>query len=234
MTAVNPRDFWDNKILRWEEGRYGESQDQRSVLERLAKRASSSVRNRQIVAARLIGECCRDRRVVEIGCGSGRLAAPLMAAGAASYTGYDVAPAAIAEAERRRQDDGLADTVTFVAADIQAMPALEADIVFSLGLFDWLTDAEIALLFEKCGDADFLHSFSEKRATASQWLHRFYVFLAYGWRTGAYVPRYQTAGELAALARVHGPRPINVYRDPALAFGAMLSTLPGIQGSPVR
>jgi len=234
MTAVNPREFWDNKILRWEEDRYGESQPQRSVLERLAKRASSSVRNRQTVAARLIGECCRDRRVVEIGCGSGRLATPVMAAGAASYTGYDVAPSAIAEAERRRQGEGLGNTIKFVVADIHAMPAPAADIVFSLRLFDWLTDAEIALLFEKCGDADFLHSFSEKRATASQWLHRFYVFLAYGWRTGAYVPRYQTAGELAALARGHCSRPVTVYRDPALAFGAMLSTLPGIEGSPVR
>ena len=188
---TNPRTFWNNKILNWEAGRYGEREGVRkSILERLADRSSSSLQRRQQLAVDLIARHVKGRCITEIGCGSGLLAERLISAGAESYVGVDISDVAIEAAHERISGSAMAGRITFAAAPVDAMPDLHPDaIVVSFGLLDWLNDGELASLFARQGGRDFLHSFSERRASPSQLLHRLYVYAAYGHRTGAYVPR---------------------------------------------
>lgn len=86
---------------------------------------------------------CRDRRVLDLGCGCGYGSAYLRASGAASVTGVDLDPRNIRYAQRRF------DGVTFRVADAQRLPADLGtfDIVVSSNLFEHLTNVTPALDF---------------------------------------------------------------------------------------
>ncbi len=223
--GVDARNFWEDKILVWERDRYGGTESTAPTLERVASRASDSLRFRIKKAGGIIGRHAAGKRIVELGCGSAMLAEGLIEAGAQSYRGYDIAANAVNQATRRIADAGLGEKISFIQSDIPALPALEADIVFSLGLFDWLSPAEIERIFELGDGAGFLHSISERRASPKQWLHKLYVHIAYGYRTGGYVPRYYAAEDIAAIAHRHGHAMTNIYRDRRLSFGILLSSL---------
>jgi SAM-dependent methyltransferase len=223
---VDPRGFWEDKILRWEADRYGQGAPGAGLLERLARRASRSLRARLSSAREILCRNVKGRRVVELGCGSGLLAEPLVEAGAESYLGLDIARNAIEGARERVRSSPSASRIRFDVADVGLLPPLAADVVFSLGLFDWLTLAQIESVFAAGGDSDYLHAIAEKRVSLSQYVHRAYVFVAYGHRTHGYVPKYYAAAEIAARAAPHNRRPVNVYRSPAISFGALVTTLP--------
>ena len=103
---------------------------------------------------------------------------------------------------------------------------LKTDINFSLGLLDWLNDEEIKILLKKTNRTDCLHSFSELRSDFSQILHRLYVQIAYGHRTGKYVPRYFNSEFLCTLVKSLTGKTPHVVRDKRLSFGVFISTLP--------
>ena len=224
--GIDARSFWEQKILVWERDRYGGGDRRAGVLERIASRSGGSLRFRLAYAGRFLSRHVAEKRVTELGCGSGLLAEDLIRAGAASYRGLDIAANALARAEERVRAAGLADRISFARADVAALPDLDTDFVFSLGLLDWLTPDEIDRLFAAGGKADFLHSIAERRRSLKQWLHRGYVHLAYGHRTGGYVPRYHSVEEIATVARRHGHDAIHVFRDRRLSFGALISSIP--------
>jgi SAM-dependent methyltransferase len=226
--VIDQKDFWNKKILGWEAGRYQASPKSRwSLIERIADQSSSSLRYRQEMAVSLIKDFVPGRAVVELGCGSGLLAERYIDAGAKSYLGIDIADRAIEEALQRKEKAGWGEIVTFSSSSIVDMPVIDDDaIVVSLGLLDWLTDQELEILIERQGQADFLHAISECRNTISQLLHRSYVHLAYGFRTGNYVPRYMVAKKIAADFMKHNDHSVRIYRHRKLSFGALLSSFP--------
>jgi hypothetical protein len=116
--------------------------------------------------------------------------------------------------------------IQFVVSDIGDLSQISADLVISLGLFDWLKDDEIASVFQKSGAAEFLHAIAERRPGFQQWLHRYYVQVAYGHRRDSYRPRYLTCEHVKSLATIAKPRPLFVYRNWRLSFGALISSLP--------
>lgn len=221
--TVDPKQFWEGKLLGWEQGRYGTPERRTGLLEWIADRSSMSLRFRIAITPELLKPFLAGRHVVELGCGSGLLAAKLVEHGAASYLGIDIADAAIM---RARECHGRDARIRFEVDSVAAMPRLAADLVISLGLFDWLNDEEISAVFVKSGSAHFLHAIAEKRPGVQQLLHRCYVQLAYGHRTSRYRPRYLTCAHVAKLACARADRPIYVHRDWRLSFGALLSSLP--------
>jgi SAM-dependent methyltransferase len=224
--TVDPKDFWEKKILTWEEGRYEPRKARGTLLERIADASSASLRYRIKVGVELLEPHVKGRSVLEVGCGSGLVAQRFIDLGATSYHGIDIAEAAIEIANQRKKEQGWSDRVTFAVDTVKDMAPVKHDIVFSLGVLDWLTDPELEALFAKQGKADFLHAIAEKRASISQYLHRAYVHMSYGHRTGAYRPRYFLAAEIARLAARHRPGPFYAFRNPKLSFGALISSLP--------
>ena len=140
-----------------------------------------------------------------------------------TYLGIDIAESAIETARSRHGNDA---RIRFQVGSVAQLPPLSADMVVSLGLFDWLTDEEIATSFRQSGKAEFLHAIAERRPGVQQWLHRSYVQLAYGYRTDQYRPRYLTCEHVRALWAASASRPLYVYRNWRLSFGALLSSLP--------
>jgi SAM-dependent methyltransferase len=219
--AVDPKQFWEAKLLAWEEGRYGRPDRPRGLLEWIANRSSMSLRFRVAIAPELLRPYLAGKRVLELGCGSGIIAGKLIEHGAASYLGIDIAESAIEKARSRYGNDA---RMQFQVGNVADLPSLSADLIVSLGLFDWLTDDEIASVFRQSSKADFLHAIAERRPGIQQWLHRSYVHLAYGYRTDSYRPRYFTCDHIKSLAEVH--QPLHVYRSWRLSFGALISSLP--------
>lgn len=226
MPTADKGRFWNDKILGWEDSRYGVPDISNGLVERIAGGVSSSLRFRLTAAVRLLAPHVRGRRVVEVGCGSGYLAAPLIEAGAIAYQGFDIAPNAIDRA--RRLLGGLGGDARPVRFDVAAVTDLHDQgdaMLVSLGLFDWLTDDEISHLFAIGRSGPYLHALSERRLSAQQLIHRLYVHVAYGRRTGLR-PRYQSVAEIDALLAATGRPPAGVFRHPRLRFGIFVSDLP--------
>ncbi len=221
---ADPKAFWDAKILGWEASRYGGAAAP-DVVEGLAGRASSSLRFRLDCAARLLGPHLAGRRVVELGCGSGLLAERLLALGAASYHGFDISAAAIAKARDRAAASPLGAAMRFDVAAVAELPPQGDAVVMSLGLVDWLDAAELDHLFGLGRHGSCFHAVSERQPTAAQLVHRAYVQLSYGWKSGGYRPRYHGVDEIAAIAGRHGIGPLNAYRHQQLRFGIFVSDL---------
>ena len=224
--SVDPKAFWEDKILSWERGRYQRVQTSGGLLERIADASSRSLRYRIRIGVELLAPHIKGKSILEVGCGSGIIAQDLISAGASRYLGIDIAENAIAIANRRKAELGWGDEITFKVGTIRELPPVQEDVVLSLGVLDWLTDEELEILFQRQGKAHFLHAIAEKRNTLSQLAHRAYVQVSYGYRTGAYRPRYFKASTIAALARKHQPGPFYAFRNRQLSFGALISSLP--------
>ncbi|PKU24306.1 class I SAM-dependent methyltransferase [Telmatospirillum siberiense] len=226
MTArapIDPRSFWNAKILGWEDSRYADAAP--SLVERIAGGISTSLRFRLETAVTLLGPHLAGRRVVELGCGSGLLAARLMAAGAASYQGFDISDAAIDRARARLSGQPQIGRMAFDVADVSKIGPQGDALVFSLGLFDWLSPDDIVHVFKLGRQGSYFHAVAERRPrSVEQMIHRTYVQLSYGRRTG-YAPRYHSMAEINELLAKAALPPANVYRHRRMRFGIFVSDL---------
>jgi SAM-dependent methyltransferase len=224
VPVTDPKTFWNDKILDWEASRYLASAGGASLVERIAGRISTSLRFRLEAALTLLAPHLPGRRLVELGCGSGLLAARLIALGARSYHGIDIADKAIDLARQRHADAPAADRITFDVAAVRDLAPQGGALVFSLGLFDWLSADEIAHVFAIGRTGSYFHAVAERRRSVQQVIHRTYVHFSYGRRTG-YVPRYHTTAEIDALLAMAGLVPARVYRHPRMRFGIFVTDL---------
>ena len=90
-------------------------------------------------------------RVLEAGCGPGRLGERILAAGAGEYVGVDVSGEMVALSRRRLSRFGSRATITqsdFAEAEVDG----PFELVFALGLFDYLAEPERYLqrMAEEC------------------------------------------------------------------------------------
>ena len=92
-------------------------------------------------------------RVLDVGCGSGRIGEFVLEAGAGHYVGIDFSEPMLALARERL--GRFADRVELIEADFHETP-LEGrfDVVLALGLFDYLPEPQrtIARIAERCAD----------------------------------------------------------------------------------
>jgi SAM-dependent methyltransferase len=218
---IEPKIFWENKILNWEHGRYHNSVPD-SDLESVANKASNSLRFRLSEGIRLLKPHVKNKRIIDLGCGSGLIAEEFLRHGAKSYLGIDIAENAVLKGNERLEAAGLAKKAKLICKSIEQLGELNGDIIFSLGLLDWLTNEEIARIFRNSADKIFLHSISEKRISLEQILHRIYVQISYGHKTGAYRPIYHSVAQIRALAKDNNIEEFFVHRDRRLSFGAFI------------
>lgn len=219
---IDPKRFWNAKILGWEDSRY--SAAGLSLVERIAGGVSTSLRFRLEAAVALLAPHLPGRHLVELGCGSGLLAERLMALGATSYQGYDISDTAIARARQRQAGLAQSDRIAFEVAAVAELERQDDALVFSLGLFDWLSSDEIAHVFSIGRHGHYFHAVAERRRSLEQLIHRTYVHLSYGRRTG-YAPSYHSVVEIDGLLGKVGLPPARVYRHGRMRFGIFVTDL---------
>ena len=223
----DPSKFWDNRILDWEAGRYdGHRNLSIGPGELLASALSAPTRKRQSLSVGLLAPFVAGRSVLELGCGTGRLAERILDAGSSRYLGVDHSFVAITNARRRYAGTPAASRMEFEVCSASKISTIGFDIIFSLGVLDWLSDEDLSELFRSQGSCDFLHSFSERRSNGLQLCHRLCRGIDSLVRPNVVRPRYLAADHLGALIQPSNRQPIVVYRDHRLRFASFISSLP--------
>jgi SAM-dependent methyltransferase len=215
---IDRKAFWDRKILQWERDKYD------SRLRALFNRPVSA---RLDLAERLMTQLAPGVSVLELGCGSARLLPALARCRPASYVGVDISGEAISEARRAASRLDLDFPVSFVEGGVEELEAREVDLCFSLGLLDWLSPEAAECMLKGVTCLRFFHTYSERRDTLSQRIHRLYAYLMYGHRTGSYVPQYMEWEAIEGLVqRATGVAPQS-FRSRSLSFGTLVHNIPG-------
>tara|TARA_B100001964_G_C14094473_1_gene536335 strand:+ start:300 stop:971 length:672 start_codon:yes stop_codon:yes gene_type:complete len=221
---INKKQFWLNKIIGWENGRYNIKDVKSNFLEKFSDKFSSSLMYRQKIAINFLITKIKNKNIVELGCGSGLIANELMHLGAKSYIGIDFATNAIERAKKNTAPE-YKENIHFYEKEILDIKDLKGDIIFSLGLIDWLTNEEISHLFKLCSGFKFIHSFSEKKLSPYLYLHKLYVYLSYGRKNKNYVPRYFSQNELISFNDFSIQEQIKFYTDKRLKFSKFIYNL---------
>jgi SAM-dependent methyltransferase len=223
--------YWNDRILHWEAGRYdGETTTAIGFGELLAGVLSLPTRNRLRTAAALLTPFVAGRSVLEIGCGTGRLAALLRNAGCRSYLGIDHSDVAIKAARLRHGARSSAAEFDFDVRPATAIRDIDFDIVVSLGVLDWLRDEELQELFREQHPREFFHSFSERQFSLMQIGHRACRAIDALIAPNAVRPRYLTATHLMKSMPNNHP-PVMFYRDAKFRFATFMSSF-ALSGPP--
>lgn len=209
--------FWDRKILKWESDKYESTS--RTFFNR-------SVQARLFLGAHLLEQLAPGASIVEMGCGSARLLPKLVGCNPLSYVGVDISGEAIAEARQLAERLAPGFPVTLIEGTAEDLEPQKADLCFSLGLLDWLAPEEVEAMLCAVSCRYFFHSYSEKRNSPSQQLHRLYAYLMYGHKTGRYVPRYMAWEDVEAMVGRATGAQARVFRSPKLSFGTLVHNLP--------
>ena len=216
LMAMDKKHFWDNKILVWEKKNYAGH-----------PLWGSPIRWRQQLFVNLARPILPGATVFEAGCGSGQLIEKLFDAGIKSYFGCDISAAGIQEAKARAVRLGVVSKTEFREASATEAEKVQADLSFSLGLWDWLSDGEIQNSLNQVVAKYVLHSYSEKRHSFSQLLHRAYVYSAYGHKNLSYTPRYRSTEQISAIMNQAGILNSKIYRNSKMSFSSFAHNLVG-------
>jgi len=221
MNPTFVKDFWDKKILKWEEDKYYK----RQILGRWVD-VNHSLKMRMNIARSVIKKIGAGSTLLELGCGSGQLLPTVLESGPRRYVGIDISSVAIQKAKEQTSLLDKRGIAEFKDGDVNAFNAEEFDFCFSLGLLDWLSLGEIEQIMKNVKCKYYLHSYSRKNLSIQQLLHRFYVFLLYGHKSSHYTPRYYQRDKIHRLFHdCYGHSPDH-YSAPSLSFGAFVYHLP--------
>ena len=217
------KDFWEKKIIGWEDGRYSLNHTKSDNLEIISDKLSSSLIHRQKIAINILKPFVKNNNIVELGCGSGLLAKTFLDLNCKSYTGFDISQNAISRAKNIAKKNNFPDKIKFFASDIGKIDENNnTDLVFSLGLLDWLNNDEIKKIFTHFNNSMHLHSISEYRKfNLYIFFHKLYVHFSYGFKSSGYKPKYHSLEEIKNLYNKNENQ-INILRDKKLKFGAFV------------
>jgi len=218
--------FWQKKIIAWENARYHGEVKEQGLIEKIVRGGGSSIRERLAMFVEILKPHVRDKKILDLGCGSGFLFKELAQSGAREFIGIDLAESAVERAKQLAAEHGYQDRSQFIHGDVARMEYPPFDIAVSLGLLDWLTDEELHMVFKKIRNKQFVMAIAKKQNSVEQWLHRGYVTVAYGYRSQGYVPRYYAVSDMLALLKGHGFHDVKVICDRRISFGAILHNLP--------
>lgn len=173
---MSQKSYWDKKILAWERSTYKKKTQGLNLVEKLATRWRRSNRERAKLTLEILKKEVRNKRVLELGCGSGLVAFKLLGLGQPKeIMGIDIAPEAISLAQERTRQRGAEGKMKFIAADVRQIILPPCDICFGLGFLNYLTLKEIKSLFQKLKAKNILFSFAKKELSMMRLLHKIYT-----------------------------------------------------------
>lgn len=147
MNREIEKEYWENKILRWEKLRYSSFAYFYPLSWGLRRRLSSSVDCLQ----KMTKGC---EVIIELGCGSGVLTSKIQDK-YKSYVGYDVATCAIEEARKRNLKNA-----EFIASNVSDLQSLKCDVLIFLGLIDWIQLTGLGLILDRTNAKNIICSFT--------------------------------------------------------------------------
>lgn len=168
--------YWDNKIIEWEDSIKGNRNV--SFIERLAARFRKPLKIRMEMCLSLLKDFAKDKKILELGCGSGYFAFRLYnQSQPKKIIGIDISHNAIKRANIIAKDLKLSKKINFIEKDVNLADIPAADITVGLGFLDYLTDKEINDLFRNMKSKYFLFTFSEKKFSFLRLLHIIYLII---------------------------------------------------------
>lgn len=184
LSEQRKKQFWESKILNWEDKRY-------------FKQRCNSLLARREIALEEIQKIAKGKSIIELGCGSAYLANRLFESGATQYTGYDFSSNAIKNAWKTIDKKYHSQVKLEVLNLVDLKTPLGADIVFSLGLLDWITAPQIIKLHQSCKQIPyFMHSFTKKSKSLKLIAHKAFVLVSYGLYNKLYTPNYYSPNDI--------------------------------------
>lgn len=210
------KEFWDQKILRWEKEKY---LDKSLLLD-----VNSSVKFRMVLTKKILSKISKNKTLLEIGCGSALLLNNLKKMGVKKYIGIDISSEAIKKAEiKAKKINGI--EFQFINADVSKIKSINVDIFFSIGFLDWISIEEIKEMNSKISSKFFFHSFSEKRFSFVQMLHKLFVYTKYGYKSKGYQPQYYHPNQIIECFSNNQVN-LDFFREKKLSFGTLVYDLP--------
>jgi ubiquinone/menaquinone biosynthesis C-methylase UbiE len=216
MDNIDRKEFWDKKILNWENDKYNKKPLLKFV------NFNHSVQERQRLTIQFLKNRLQGKVVFEGGCGSARLLESFRDFGIKKYIGVDISEAAINDAKTRAQKLGL-DQIELIQGSLSELPPQKVDICFTNGVLDWMELDDINKFIQTVETKDFLHTYSEKRTSLAQWAHQAYVFCMYGYKTKKYVPQYYTQKTIEQFFQKTTDKKLNFYRSNDLTFSTFVA-----------
>ena len=134
--TIDKKKFWEDKIIGWEDIRYKRDTTNFNIFENFVNKNNKTLIYRLNTAFKILEPLLKNKRIVELGCGSGFLAERIINSGAKSYIGYDISEKAISRATNISKEKKINEKAFFFSKSIKEMSDIEADYVFSLGTTD--------------------------------------------------------------------------------------------------
>lgn len=204
--------YWRTSAQNWETRRYDKP---------WSRFIYSSLLNRMQYLAFIIEQMPEGSHIIELGCGSGRLFDHVKNKKRLKYSGFDISPAAISEAQARWKDY---PNATWSCGDISDAPQISGDLVVSAGLLDWLTNEQIQILIERAQAPYFVHSFSKKKNTIGVYIHVLFTYLQTVLNKRKYDPRKFTFAQIGNL--FNQTENLKFIENRKLSFGCFVTYLP--------
>ena len=215
----NNKTYWDKKIIEWEDSiRTGGNI---CFVERLASHFRRPLKFRTEICIEMLKPIVKDKKVLELGCGSGFFAFELYDRCKPMHiTGMDISVNAIGRAQKIARDKKLTDKFGFTEGDITSISLPESDVTIGLGFLDYLTSAEIKTVFDNIRSNYFLFTFTERRFSLLRYIHILYL-----WSQKCPRHFYYTKNEMAnCIDNKYGK--VRFFNDRRLSFGCMVHNLP--------
>lgn len=217
---MSSRDYWDNKIIEWEDSLDG--QKSISFIESLASKFRRPLMVRQAMCFELLRKVGTGKTILELGCGSGYFAMKvLQEIKPRKVIGIDISHNAIQRANRLRKELKLPPRIEFIEGDTTKLPKLpKADITIGLGFLDYLSASEIKALMRSLESKYVIFTFSEKKASLTRYLHLLYL-------ASQNCPKhyYYTKEEMARLVKERYKN-IRIISGRKLMFGCIVHNIP--------
>lgn len=178
---TNQKEYWNKKILDWEKSNYSKKTVGLTLLEKVATYFRQSNRERANISLEILKNRSKNKKVVELGCGSGFVAFKLFENKKVSpekYLGFDIAEKAIHEAKKTARQLGLDGKMSFKVGDVNSINFPVADIYFGLGFLNYLNHKELKNLFKKINAGRILFSYAKKEYSLMVYLHKIYTLLS--------------------------------------------------------